>query len=128
MDKSSTSLSGNNPFPSSSSSASGMSTDGATQRVNQAGTALHDTIDKMAEPARNTVDRAASAAHSTVDRVASSATGIAGKIVDQAKSLTDKPLQAVDYSKAYIKEHPLQAVGAALVVGLVIGRLTASRY
>ena len=114
MDKTSTSSSGTNPFP---SSTNGVSGDGVTQRVNQAGTSLHGTV-----------DRAASAAHSTVDKLASSATGMAGKVADQAQRLTDKPMQAVDYSKAYIKDHPMQAVGAALLVGLVIGRLTASRY
>ncbi len=96
--------------------------------VAQAGSTLHDTIDKVAEPARSTVDRAATAAHNTVDKLTSGASSVAGKVSDQAHRLTDAPLQAVDYSKAYIKDHPLQAVGAALLVGLIVGRLTASRY
>lgn len=96
--------------------------------VNQAGSALHDTIDKVADPARNTVERAAAAAHSTVDKLASTANNLAGKVNENAHRFTDAPLQAVDYSKAYIKDHPLQAVGAALLVGLIFGRLTASRY
>jgi ElaB/YqjD/DUF883 family membrane-anchored ribosome-binding protein len=73
------------------------------------------------------VDRAATAAHSTVDKLANGASSVAGKVSDQAHRLTDAPLQAVDYSKAYIKDHPLQAVGTALLVGLVVGRLSASR-
>lgn len=105
------------------------SADNAVQRsVNQAGSSLHDTIDKVADPARSTVDRAATAAHNTVDKLASSASSVAGKVSDQAQRFTDVPLQAVDYSKAYIKDHPLQAVGAALLAGWVFGRLTASRY
>ncbi len=105
------------------------SADNAVQRsVNQAGSSLHDTIDKVADPARSTVDRAATAAHNTVDKLASGAASVAGKVSDQAQRFTDVPLQAVDYSKAYIKEHPLQAVGAALLAGWVFGRLTASRY
>jgi ElaB/YqjD/DUF883 family membrane-anchored ribosome-binding protein len=110
--------------PSAASSA-----DNAVQRgVSQAGSSLHETIDKVAEPARSTVDRAATAAHNTVDKLASGASSVAGKVSDQAQRFTDVPLQAVDYSKAYIKDHPLQAVGAALLVGLIFGRLTASRY
>lgn len=101
----------------------------AVQRsVSQAGSTLHDTIDKVAEPARNGVDRAATAAHNTIDKLASGASSMAGKVGDQASRFTDAPLQAVDYSKAYIKDHPLQAVGAALLAGFVFGRLTASRY
>lgn len=110
--------------PSAASSA-----DNAVQRgVSQAGSSLHDTIDKVATPAHSTVDRAAAAAHNTVDKLASGASSVAGKVSDQAHRFTDAPLQAVDYSKAYIKDHPLQAVGAALLVGWMVGRLTASRY
>lgn len=112
-----------------SSNASATATENSVLRgVDQAGNALHSTIDKVADPARNGVDRAATAAHHTVDKLASGATSVAGKFSDQAHRLTEAPLQAVDYSKAYIKDHPLQAVGAALLVGLVVGRLTASRY
>lgn len=96
--------------------------------VDQAGSTLHHTIDKVAEPARNSVDRAASAAHSTVDKLASGASSVAGKVSDQAHRLSDAPLQAVDHSRAYIKDYPLQAVGVALLAGFVLGRLTASRY
>ena len=96
--------------------------------VNQAGSTLHDTIDKAAEPARSAVNRAASVAHNTVDKLASGASTLAGKFNERSHLLTDTPLQALDYTKAYIKDHPLQAVGAALLMGLVVGRLTASRY
>ncbi len=99
------------------------SNDSALRSVNQAGTAMHDSTDKLAESARATVDRVAAAAHSTVDKLAGSASSVAG----QAHYLKDVPLQAVDYSKAYIKDHPLQAVGAALLLGLIFGRLTANR-
>ncbi|WP_372827931.1 YqjD family protein [Polaromonas sp.] len=96
--------------------------------VSQAGSSLHETIDKVTQPAHGTVDRAATMAHNTVDKLASGANSVAGKVSEQAHRFTDVPLQAVDYSKAYIKDHPLQAVGAALVLGMLIGRLTASRY
>jgi ElaB/YqjD/DUF883 family membrane-anchored ribosome-binding protein len=105
------------------------SAENAVQRgVGQAGSALHDTIDKVADPARTTVDRAATAAHNTVDKIASGVSGVAAKVGDQAQRFTDAPLQARDHCQAYIKDHPLQAVGVALLVGMVFGRLTASRY
>ena len=95
--------------------------------VSQAGSSLHETIDKVTQPAHGTVDRAATMAHNTVDKLASGANSVAGKVSEQAHRFTDVPLQAVDYSKAYIKDNPLQAVGAALVLGVLLGRLTASR-
>lgn len=123
MEKSSASA-----YPGAASASAAFSESTLLRGVDQAGNKLHDTIDKVAEPARNTVERAASAAHSTVDKLASGAHAVAGKVNEHAHLLTDVPLQAVDYSRAYIKDHPLQAVGAALLVGLVLGRLTASRY
>ena len=109
--------------------ASSASADSALLRsVNQAGNTLHDSIDKATQPVHTTVDRAASVAHSTVDKLASGATTVAGKVSEHAHLLKDVPLQAVDYSKAYIKDHPLQAVGGALLLGYVFGRLTANRY
>jgi len=112
-----------------SGGTTGTSSDSALLRgVSQAGSSLHDTIDKVAEPARSTVDRAATVAHNTVDKLASGASSVAGKFSDQAHRFTDAPLEAMAYSKARIKDYPLQAVGAALLVGLIFGRLTASRH
>lgn len=113
----------------SSGASLASSADNAVQRsVSQAGSSLHETIDKVAEPARSTVDRAATVAHNTVDKLASGASSVAGKFSDQAHRFTDAPLEAMAYSKARIKDYPLQAVGAALLVGLIFGRLTASRH
>ena len=96
--------------------------------VDQAGHSLHDTIDKVVDPARSSLERAAVAAHQTVDKLASGASSVVGKVGDQAQHLHDAPLQALNYSKTCIKDYPLQAVGAALLLGLLLGRLTARRY
>lgn len=113
----------------SSGASAASSAENTLQRgVSQAGSSLHESIDKVAQPAHSTVDRAATLAHDTVDKLASGASSAARKVSENAHLFTDAPLQAVDYSKAYIKDHPLQAVGAALLVGLIVGRLTASRY
>ena len=93
--------------------------------VDSAGAALHSTIDKMAEPARSTVDRLSSAAHDTVDRLASNATQVADRVSEQTRRVTEAPLQALDYSKSWIQDKPLEAVGVALAVGFILGRLTA---
>ena len=98
----------------------------AVQRgVDSAGAALHSTIDKMAEPARSTVDRLSSAAHETVDKLASNATHMADRFSEQTRRVTDAPVKALDYSKSWIQDKPLEAVGVALAIGFILGRLTA---
>ena len=99
---------------------------GAVQRgVDSAGSALHSTIDKMADPARSTVDRVSAAAHNTVDKLASEATSVADKFSDQARWVADAPRHAMDCSKSWVQDKPLEAVGVALALGFIIGRLTA---
>ncbi|MEO7954564.1 MAG: hypothetical protein ABIR35_10810 [Polaromonas sp.] len=101
-------------------------TDNAVQRgVDSAGAALHSTIDKLADPARNTVDRASSAAHESVNKLASDASHVADRFSDQARWVSEAPGRAVDCSKSWIQERPLEAVGAALALGFIVGRLTA---
>ena len=101
-------------------------TDKAVQRgVDSAGAALHSTIDKLADPARNTVDRASGAAHKTVDKLASGASHVADRFSEQTRWAAEAPGRAVDCSKSWIQDKPLEAVGAALALGFIIGRLTA---
>ena len=109
-------------------SASGSDESALLRGVNQAGSSLHDSIDKATQPLHTTVDRAAGVVHSTVDKLANGASAVAGKVSEHAHLLKDVPLQAVDYSKAYIKDHPMQAVGGALLIGYIFGRLTSNRY
>lgn len=88
------------------------------------GDALHSRIDKMANPARHALDSMSSNAHSAVDALASSASHTAIRFADQTRRLTEAPTKAVERSKSMIQDRPLQAVGMALAVGFVIGRLS----
>jgi ElaB/YqjD/DUF883 family membrane-anchored ribosome-binding protein len=82
-----------------------------------ANAALNDKIDKMADPARSTVDRVSAAAHQTVDKLSSQASSVAGQLSDQTT-------RVLDDSKSWIQDKPLEAVGIALAVGYVLGRLS----
>lgn len=98
---------------------------GAVQRgVESAGDVLHNGIDKVADPARHAIDSMSSTAHETIDKLASSAGHTASRFADQTRRLTEAPAKAVDYSKSMILDRPLEAVGIALAVGFVLGRLT----
>ncbi len=105
---------------------SGNDAAGAVQRrVDSAGAALHSGIDKLADPARSTVDRLSSTAHQTVDKLADGANSTADKIAGQTRRFTEAPTRALETSKSWVQERPLEAVAAALAFGFVFGRLTA---
>ena len=93
--------------------------------VESAGAALHSSIDKVADPARSAVDRASLAAHEGVDKLAGTASGVAGRFADQTRRISEAPAHALEVSKSWVQEKPLEAVGAALAIGFILGRLTA---
>jgi ElaB/YqjD/DUF883 family membrane-anchored ribosome-binding protein len=110
MDKTTASPAGDNPIQ---------------RGVETAGAALHSGIDKVAEPARSAVERASSAAHQGVDKLAGTASGVADRVADQTRRISEAPVQALEVSKSWVQERPLEAVGAALAIGFILGRLTA---
>lgn len=103
---------------------SGNSPTGLAGTVESAGASLHTTIDNAARPLHSTVDRVSTAAHETVDKLANSASQVADRFSDQTRRVTEAPARAVDFSKSWVQERPLEAVGAALAVGFILGRLT----
>lgn len=110
----------------SNSSPGNSPSDNSVQRgVDSAGAALHSTIDKVADPARNTVDRVSTAAHDSVDKLASSATHAADRFSDQAHWVSEAPGRALEYSRSWVHDRPFEAVGVALAIGFILGRVTA---
>jgi ElaB/YqjD/DUF883 family membrane-anchored ribosome-binding protein len=93
--------------------------------VESAGAALHSGIDKVADPARSAVERASSAAHQGVDKLAGTASSVADRFADQTRRISEAPAHALETSKSWVQERPLEAVGAALAIGFILGRLTA---
>ncbi len=95
------------------------------RRVDSAGAALHNGIEKVAEPARSVVDRLSTSAHETVDKLAIGANNTADRVASQTRRFTEAPTRALETSKSWVQERPLEAVAAALAFGFVFGRLTA---
>lgn len=113
----------NSAFPDSLSN--GASPNVVQRGVESAGAALHSGIDKVAAPARNAVDSMSSAAHLTVNKLSNGASYTANRFSDQTRRLTEAPGRALDFSKSWVHERPLEAVGAALALGFILGRITA---
>ena len=91
--------------------------------VDTASAALHSTIDKVTDPTLSSVAKFADAAHHTVDKLASSASHVADRFADDARRVKAAPSEALEYSKSWVQDKPLEAVGAALAIGFLIGRL-----
>ena len=101
-------------------------TDGALKRgVESAGSALHSSIDKMVDPALDVVGNVTSAAHEAVNRLSSGAAQVVDRVSEQATRASEASGRAVESSKSWIQDKPLEAVGMALALGFIIGRLTA---
>ncbi|QJC55874.1 hypothetical protein HC248_01158 [Polaromonas vacuolata] len=94
------------------------------QRVESASAALHGGVDKLAEPARHAVDRLSGAAHQTIDKLSNGASHTADVFAERAQFVTQGPKRVLDEGTAWIQDKPLQAVGLALLLGLIVGRLT----
>ena len=93
--------------------------------VETASSALHSGIDKVAEPARNAVDSASAGAHDAVNKIASRASSTASRFTEQTRRFTEAPGHAVEYTKSWVQDKPLEALGAALALGFILGRITA---
>lgn len=103
-----------------------LPSDNAVQRgVESAGAALHQGVDKLAGPVRSGVDSLSSSAHGTISSLASGASHVADRFADETRKITEAPGKALDYSRNSVQDRPLQAVGIALAVGFILGRLTA---
>ena len=89
------------------------------------GSASRDTTTQVTDKAHASIDRVSSAAHSTVDRVTSAAISAAdrlseGKLAHNAQAWKDTTC-------AYVREHPMTAVGIAVAAGFLLSRLASFR-
>lgn len=88
-------------------------------------TSARDTASQMTDKAHAGIDRLSSTAHSTVDRVTSAAVSAADRFSDGR--FVHKAEEWKATTCAYVKEHPMAAVGMALAAGYLLSRLTSFR-
>lgn len=111
----------NSPFPATSGNDSSNS---VKTRSGSAGEMLQNGVNKATDPAHGAVDRLSTVAHDTVDKVASTASQAAGKLSQQTQRLSEGSAKAYEMTQDWVKEKPMGAVGAALAIGFILGRLT----
>ena len=76
-----------------------------------------------AAAATGAIDAARSKVHATVDNVADQAAAAVGWTSTRLSSAAEMPNRYLDTGAEYIRERPYVAVGIALAVGYVVGRL-----
>jgi ElaB/YqjD/DUF883 family membrane-anchored ribosome-binding protein len=104
------------PIKSGTAKLESKTTNTAGPGLNQAGSKpLANEANGIGVPAKQAVDRFSKAAHGAVDSLS-----------DVLSRGSDASSKAFETSKTFVKDKPVAAVGIALAVGLVVGRLTLS--
>lgn len=84
----------------------------------------HQAVDKAAEKATPALERASTAAHRTIDKVADAAAPAAQWAAESGKQLATKSTELTEVASEYVRGRPLVAIGGAIAIGYLIGRLT----
>ncbi len=82
---------------------------------------------KAADAASSTVDRMAAGAHEAVDKMADVAAQAAETLDVKGEQLKDIQVRWLENSRAYVRDHPVQALGISIVGGFLLSRLLSSR-
>jgi len=92
---------------------------------NGSSTINRETASHMGEKAHAGLDRIAKSAHSTIDRVTEAAGSAAERFAEGRLATKAQEFQGT--ATEYVKEHPMTALGIAVVAGFVLSRLISFR-
>jgi ElaB/YqjD/DUF883 family membrane-anchored ribosome-binding protein len=103
---------------------------GSDGKLGKALVGAHGAVDKAAGIAdeavrkmKPAIDRIADGAHHAVDKAASAANQPVEWLSEQGDNLVATQKRIVLQTGDYVSAHPLKALGAALAIGLLIGRV-----
>ena len=83
------------------------------------------TAEKLAEQASAGIARLSDTAQQTMGRVSTFASQAASRLSDRGQDLLQS--RQVESARAYVREHPIAAIGIAIAIGLLISKLTSRR-
>lgn len=99
-------------------------------RLTEVAASAHGAVEKMATKAGDAVlsampaiGRAADLGHQAVDKVQGAVKPAEQWISEKADALRTVPKEAADSARQYIVDNPWKSVGAAALVGLLVGQL-----
>ena len=97
----------------------GISKDSLTDAAQKA----HVGVDRVADKASAGVDRARAATHQSVDQVAAGASRAADWATENLEQIKRKQADFTQEASDMISARPLVAVGTAVVIGYLLGRI-----
>jgi ElaB/YqjD/DUF883 family membrane-anchored ribosome-binding protein len=100
---------------------------GIDQGALRAGSAAHETVDKIADAARPAVDKLAGSAHQAVDKMTSLASSAAATFDQKRVQLNTASAELVDNARTYVRANPIAAISIAAAVGFILSRVLKSR-
>lgn len=106
------------------SSGGGGESGGISSAASEAMRNPQATIDRLAQAAHDTIDRLAGRAGPAVERMKSSLSGTGDKLHGRADALMSTRDEWMESCRTTVREHPMAAVGTALLAGWLVGRLT----
>src|SRR5262249_20062261 len=83
----------------------------------------HEAVDETASRVEPAVNRARDKAHEAIDRVHDRVSPTARRVESAGRDAGDRSMQFADACAESIRARPIAAVGAALAIGWLIGRL-----
>jgi ElaB/YqjD/DUF883 family membrane-anchored ribosome-binding protein len=99
----------------------------AADPLAQTARAIGDHVTKAANQALReaapAIERADRFAHTVIDKATTGTASAADWLERQASELNIDKEKLADEARAYIRQHPLKAVGVAFAVGLLIARM-----
>ena len=95
----------------------------AHDALDRAAGAAADAAEAAARRAAPVIDRATEVAHRAVDRAAGIATPAADWVSMKTDVLREAPQRLARESREMVVNHPWKAVGAAVLLGLLVGRI-----
>jgi len=98
-------------------------------RVSEAASSAHGAVDKAATAANTAakaitpaIDHAAALGHQTINKVENTVAPAERWVHEKTDALLAAPRNAMSDAREYIIAHPWKSVGAAVVVGILLGR------
>jgi ElaB/YqjD/DUF883 family membrane-anchored ribosome-binding protein len=91
--------------------------------IDSASDQAHRAVDRAKDKAAPFLDRAASAAHRTIDNVTNASGPAVQWMSDSSKQLAERSTKFADAATDQVRARPFVAVGAALALGYLIGKL-----
>lgn len=87
-------------------------------------TSVMDPVSSTSEQGQEAIERVSGGAHEAVDRVASIAKSAANRVGEINQQVVGAKDEWIGITRDYVREHPLAALGIAVSVGYLLGRLT----